>query len=78
MREMKKLMKMVLSVWCMVFGAGAALAADELPAEYMQVDHIIAPRGKYVDTGYKPNQNTRVVMDVTVQGAMEYWFGCWT
>ena len=48
-----------------------------LPSNYSQVGAIFVPRGVYIDTGYKPNQNTRVVMDVTVQGAGEYWFGCW-
>ena len=74
---MKKLLKMVLSVWCLVLGAEARTAAD-LPAGYTAVDYIVAPNGAYIDTGYKPNQNTHVVMDVTVQGALEYWFGCWT
>ena len=55
----------------------SAANAAELPAGYTAVDYIIAPRGAYVDTLYRPNQNSRVVMDVTVQGAGEYWFGCW-
>ena len=59
-----------------VFGAGAAFGAD-LPAGYRQINYIVAPRGSYIDTGYKPNQDTRVAMDVTVQGAREYWFGAW-
>ena len=33
--------------------------------------------GQYFDTGYKPNQDTRVVMSVDVQHSLEYWFGCW-
>ena len=74
---MKKLMKMVLSAWCLVLGAEAAMAAAELPEGYKPVECIVAPNGAYIDTGYKPNQDTRVVMDVTVQGAGEYWFGCW-
>ena len=53
-----------------------ARAAD-LPAGYTAVNAIVAPRGAYSDTGYKPNQNSRTMMDVTVQGAGEYWFGCW-
>lgn len=39
--------------------------------------YLDVPKGYYFDTGFKPNQDTRVVMDVTVQGAIEYWFGCW-
>ena len=70
---MKKLMTLVAGA---VFALGAFAA--ELPAGYTAVDYIIAPRDSYINTGYEPNQNTRVVMDVTVQGALEYWFGCWT
>ena len=73
---MKKLMKMVLSAWCLVLGAEAGTAA-ELPEGYTAVEYIVAPNGAYIDTGYKPNQDTRVAMDVTVQGVREYWFGCW-
>ena len=39
--------------------------------------YLDVPKGYYFDTGFKPNQDMRVVMDVTVQGVMEYWFGCW-
>jgi len=30
----------------------------------------------YFDTGFIPNQDTRVVADITVHG-LEYWFGAW-
>ena len=30
----------------------------------------------YIDTSFIPNQDTRVVADLTVNGC-EYWFGCW-
>ena len=45
-----------------------------------QVEYADATNGVYVDTGFCPNQNTRVVMDVTVQGGgtYEYWFGVLT
>ncbi|MBO7655928.1 MAG: hypothetical protein J6U40_13490, partial [Kiritimatiellae bacterium] len=39
--------------------------------------YLDVPRGAYIDTGFLPNERTRVVMDVTVQGSAEYWFGCW-
>ena len=39
--------------------------------------YIDVPNGAYIDTGFKPNQNTRVVMDVTVQDTREYWCGVW-
>ena len=31
----------------------------------------------YIDTGFVPDQDTRVVADLTVNG-QEYWFGCWS
>ena len=31
----------------------------------------------YIDTGFIPNQDTRVVADLTINGC-EYWFGCWS
>ena len=58
--------------------AAASFAAGELPAGYTAVEYLVAPRDSYIDTDYKPNQSTRVVMDVTVKGEFEYWFGCWT
>ena len=40
-----------------------------------EIEYLDAPCGSYIDTGFKPNQNSRVVMDVTVRGTYEYWFG---
>ena len=40
-------------------------------------NYIAAEKGAYIDTGYKPTENTRVVMDVYVNGGREYWFGVW-
>ncbi len=45
---------------------------DHIFAEYSEISE-----GAYFDTGYKPTQDTRVVMDVSVNGNMEYWFGVW-
>ena len=45
---------------------------------YSPVAYVKATQGAYADTLYRPDQNTRVTMDVTVRGEMEYWFGCWT
>ena len=73
----KKLMKMVLGALCLVLGAYGANAAGELPAGYTAVEYIVAPNGAYIDTGCWPSDKTRVAMDVTVQGAREYWFGVW-
>ena len=39
--------------------------------------YVTAPCGTYVSTHFKPGSNTHVAMDVKVQGASEYWFGCW-
>lgn len=35
----------------------------ELPSGYTQVDYIQSSGSQYIDTGFKPNNNTRVVMD---------------
>ena len=62
----------------MMFTAlAAALALATLPAAAQVESYIDAPKGAYIDTGFKPDSNTRVVMDVDVQGAGEYWFGAW-
>lgn len=37
--------------------------------------YLDAPKGSYIDTGFNPNNNTRVVFDVTVRGTLESWFG---
>ena len=58
--------------------ANADWSAIAWPGTWIQqVEYVDAANGVYVDTGFCPNQNTRVVMDVTVQGggAYEYWFG---
>lgn len=39
-------------------------------------DYIDVHRS-FVNTGFKPNNNTRVVMDVDVKARDEYWFGAW-
>ena len=44
-------------------------------AGYTAVESIDAPAGTYIDTGYLPNDRTRVVMDVFVNSSSEYWFG---
>lgn len=68
--------KQMMAIAGVIFAIGAiAVQAADLPAGYTEVDAIVAPRGAYIDTKYKPNQNSRTMMDVTVQGKMEYWFG---
>ena len=62
----------------MALAAGLLRGEGDLPDGYAEVASIEVPSGSFVDTLYNPNQNTRVSMDVTVQGVIEYWFGCWT
>lgn len=38
-----------------------------LPNGYTQLEYIESSGTQYIDTGFKPNQDTRVVMDVNVQ-----------
>ena len=45
-------------------------------------DYIVSPASSganctYIDTGFKPNQNTRVVIDLEAGSLCEYWFGVW-
>ena len=55
-----------------------ALALTAISATAQQATPFIdVPKGAYIDTGFKPDSNTRVVMEVTVQNASEYWFGAW-
>ena len=39
------------------------------------LQYLDAPKNAYIDTGFAPNNNTRVVFDVTVRGTLESWFG---
>lgn len=42
-------------------------------------EYLDAPKGAYIDTGFKPNDRTSVIADVTVTdfSQAEYWFGAW-
>ena len=53
------------------------LAAVNTPVAPVALTYLDAPRGSYIDTGFKPNEKTRVVLDVTVRGNKEYWLGAW-
>ena len=46
-------------------------------AVYREIASFKVPQGVFFGTGFKPNQASRVVMDVEVAGKMEYWFGAW-
>ncbi len=51
------------------------LAAVHTVDDIEELEYLDAPKGAYIDTGFAPNQNTRVVIDVTVQNTVESWFG---
>lgn len=75
-------MKKLIVALSVVASGFAAVADDEVPSGYTVGQMIVAEGGgangmPYVNTKVKPTQNTRVVMTVDVQGAHEYWFGCW-
>ena len=67
----------VHSTFCILHSAFCILLAAQPAAAQQAESYIDAPKGAYIDTGFKPDSNTRVVMDVDVQGAGEYWFGMW-
>ena len=56
------------------------LVPRALPEGYTQLSHIEATGAQYFDTKFKPNQNTRVVMDIqmTSSAASQFVFGCRT
>ena len=43
--------------------------------EYVLLESLRAPKGAYIDTGFKPTSKTRTVMDFIVGGSAENWFG---
>ena len=48
----------------------------DLPSGYTQLEYIESTGTQYIDTGFKPNQNTRVVMDAqmtSISGAAFYF-----
>lgn len=48
----------------------------ELPSGYTQVEYIESSGTQYIDTGFKPNNNTRVVMDfqlTSIGGSVNNW-----
>lgn len=51
----------------------------KLPDGYTQVEYIESTGTQYIDTGFKPNQDTRVVMDFdNITGGSEFFFGART
>ena len=51
-----------------------------LPAGYTKIEYLESDGNNYIDTGFKPNNNTRVVMDakstiIPAVGDNRCWFG---
>ena len=55
----------------------SGLAVSDTVDPIYTLQYLDAPKNAYIDTGFKPNNNTRVVFEVTIQKAQEYWFGAW-
>lgn len=53
--------------------------ASALPSNFYgtRLPYLDAPKNSFINTGIAANSNLRIVMDVTVQGSAEYWFGAW-
>lgn len=47
-------------------GGGGGGTASRLPDGYTEVEYIQSSGTQYIDTGFKPNQDTRVVIDLQV------------
>ena len=58
--------------------ASLVLLAALTAAAQQEDPFVDFPKGAFVDTGFKPDSKTRVVMDATVQSDTEYWFGMWS
>lgn len=59
------------------FVAGPVVLEYELPEGYEELEYIQSNGSQYVDTGFKPNNNTRVVMDAQLlsTSAAGFYFG---
>ena len=53
----------------------SGLASSDTVDPIYTLQYLDAPNGAYIDTGFKPNNNSRVVLDITVRGSAESWFG---
>ena len=53
----------------------SGLASSETVGPVYALEYLDAPQNAYIDTGFAPNNNTRVVMDVTVSRTTESYFG---
>ena len=57
----------------------SGLAASTQRVAVSVLEYLEAPNGAYIDTGFKPNNKSSVIADVTVltSNKSEYWFGAW-
>ena len=53
----------------------SGLASSDTVDPIYTLQYLDAPKNSYIDTGFAPNNNTRVVFDITVRGTLESWFG---
>lgn len=49
----------------------------ELPSGYTQLSHIQSSGTQWIDTGFKPNQDTRVVASFTMMQTDSKWYKLW-
>lgn len=59
-------------------GGALSTVKSRLPEGYTELEYIQSSGTQYIDTGFKPNQDTRVVMDLQLTAAdkTQYAFGC--
>ncbi len=75
---MKRMLQFLFLALSGVGMAALTVAGEpESVATWTQMNRLLAPRGVYFDTGFLPDQNSRVVMTVDVKSSSEYWFGAW-
>lgn len=57
-----------------VISVSTEKTAAKLPDGYTELSYIQSSGTQYIDTGFKPNQNTRVVFDFDPITAVEEWY----
>lgn len=58
-------------------GGDAFIFGEEPPTPTPTDPYATFSGQQYIMTDFKPDQDTRVVMDVDVANTLEYWFGAW-
>ena len=62
-----------------IFQAVAEIEESKLPEGYTQLEYIQSSGTQWIDTGFKPNQNTRVLADCDLMsGVYPTAFGAWS